>query len=377
MRITGAWIYRDNHTFETGDICTKGERISESSEDGVSIDARGLYAIPGLVDIHLHGAVGHDFCDADAEGLGAIAEYEAGHGVLAICPATMTLDEGRLSSIMRTAKLFAEAQRENQGQAGIVGINMEGPFISPKKTGAQNPEYLRLPDVEMLERLIDDSGNFIKLLDIAPELPGSMELIRKFTGRISISIAHTCADYETAAEAFSLGAGHITHLFNAMPGINHREPGPVIAARECGARAELITDGVHIHPAIVRLAFDMFGADRICLISDSMEATGLSDGEYELGGQKVMVSGNRAVLADDKETIAGSVTNLWDCLKTAVNEMAVPLESAVRAASENPARAIGIDRDYGSLTVGKYANIVLADRELNIRSVINRGTLLK
>ena len=189
-----------------------------------------------------------------------------------------------------------------------------------------------------------------------------------------ISIAHTCTDYDTAVKAFEAGATHMTHLYNAMPGITHREPGPIIAALERGAEVELITDNVHIHPAMVRFTFNTFGDDHVILIADSMMACGLPDGQYSLGGQAVTVSGPRATLTEHPGTIAGSATCLYDCMKRAVLEMNVPLESAVRAASENPAKSIGIDNDYGSLAAGRYGNVILADKELNIQAVYQKGT---
>lgn len=377
MKIIGAKVYTKDHVFEQRDICTSMERISDRSGDNIVIDATGLIAIPGLVDIHFHGAVGHDFCDADPEGLRAIAEFEAGHGILAICPATMTLDEERLSRIVMTAKDYSDSWEYGSRGARLVGINLEGPFISADRIGAQNPRFLRLPDIELFESLQKESGGLIKLLDVAPELPGCMELIEKLSGRVNISIAHTNSDYDTACEAFSKGAGHMTHLFNAMPGISHRQPGPIIAAWEHGAEVELIADGIHIHPAVVRFVFDLFEKDRICLISDSMEATGLGDGKYELGAQKVTVSGKRAVLSGSRDTIAGSVVNLFDCMTTAVKEMGIPLELAVMAASENPARSIGIFDDYGSIEPGKLANIVLIDESMAVKGVINHGNTQK
>ena len=179
---------------------------------------------------------------------------------------------------------------------------------------------------------------------------------------------------DTANAAFDAGATHMTHLYNAMPGITHREPGPIIAALERGAEVELITDNVHIHPAMVRFTFNTFGDDHVILIADSMMACGLPDGQYSLGGQAVTVSGPRATLTEHPGTIAGSATCLYDCMKRAVLEMNVPLESAVRAASENPAKSIGIDNDYGSLAAGRYGNVILADKELNIQAVYQKGT---
>ena len=370
MIIKNTLCYTKGHNFRKASLTIREGRIvpdAPAVEGEEIINAEGLYALPGLVDIHFHGAMGHDLCDADPAGLQKIAEYEAANGVLAICPATMTFPEERLALVMETA-----ARHEHTIGADLVGINMEGPFISAQKSGAQNPEYMTAADCAMFRRLNGISGGLIKLIDIAPEGPGNLAFIREISKEVRVSLAHTCADYETAIDAFAAGARHMTHLYNAMPGIGHREPGPVIAALECGADVELITDGIHVHPAMVRFTFHTFGADKVILISDSMMATGLEDGIYRLGGQNVTVAGNRAVLTEHPETIAGSVTNLYDGMRTAVI-MGVPLTDAVRAASENPARAIGVERDYGSLSIGAYGNVILADKELNIVQIIQKG----
>ena len=209
---------------------------------------------------------------------------------------------------------------------------------------------------------------------MAPEEPGNLDFIKECHNEVRISIAHTCTDYDTAIAAFDAGATHMTHLYNAMPGITHRAPGPIIAAMERGAEVELITDNVHIHPAVVRFTFKAFGDDHVILIADSMMACGLPDGQYSLGGQAVTVEGPRATLTEQPGTIAGSATCLYACMKRAVLEMGVPLESAVRAASENPAKSIGVDNDYGSIAAGRYGNIILADQKLNLKAVIQKGT---
>ena len=303
------------------------------------------------------------------EAIQTLADFEASKGVLAICPATMTYPEEFLNKVMDAA-----AAHKNGKGADLVGINMEGPFISPKKVGAQNPEYVQGADAGMFRRLQKRAGGLIKLVDVAPEEPGNLDFIKECHNEVRISIAHTCTDYDTAVQAFEAGATHMTHLYNAMPGITHRAPGPIIAALEHGAEVELITDNVHIHPAMVRFTFNTFGADHVCLIADSMMACGLPDGQYSLGGQAVTVKGPLATLTEQPGTIAGSNTCLYDCMKRAVLEMNVPLESAVRAASENPARSIGVDNDYGSLAAGRYGNVILADKELNIKAVIQKGT---
>ena len=388
MIIKGASVYTKEHRFEKKNIITDGIMISalcasdevrsntesneESGEGKEILDATGLYAIPGLVDIHFHGAMGHDFCDADPDGLKEIARYEAKRGILAICPATMTYSEDILSGIMENAASFTA----DEDMAELVGINMEGPFISPEKIGAQNPQYLMKPDASMFRRLQAKANGLIKIVDIAPELEGSSDFIKALSDDVKISIAHTACDYDTAIDAFNNGAGHVTHLFNAMPGLNHRDPGPIRAAMEKDAEVEIIADGVHIHPAMVRMAFETFSEDKVILIADSMEATGLPDGEYQLGGQKVSVCGKKAVLSEHPDTIAGSVSNLFDCMKTAIH-MGIKKELAIRAASENPAKAIGVSDRFGKISEGYMANIVLVDGNFEIKYVINRGMLIK
>lgn len=374
MIIRNAKVFTGGCRFEERDLLIREGRVVFGAPpmDGEEVlDARGSYALPGLVDIHFHGAVGHDFCDADEAGLQAIADFEASKGVLAICPATMTFSEEILNGIMDAA-----AAHKNGRGADLVGINMEGPYISPRKVGAQNPKYVMGADAGMFRRLQARSGGLIKLVDVAPEEPGNLDFIRACRDEVRISIAHTCTDYETAKEAFAAGASHMTHLYNAMPGITHRAPGPIIAALEEGAEVELITDGVHIHPAMVRFTFRTFGDSHVILVADSMMACGLPDGQYSLGGQAVTVCGPRATLTEHPDTIAGSATCLYDCMRHAVLDMGVPLASAVRAASLNPARSIGIDADYGSLEPGRWGNVVLADGQLNIQKVIRRGKVL-
>lgn len=369
MIIKNAQIFGENGAFQDGDLFIEDQRIAAKAQ-GDTIDASGLYAIPGLTDIHFHGCVGYDFCDGTEEAIAAIAAYEAQNGVTQICPATMTQPEDTLLQISAAAK----AHSNDQG-AALVGINMEGPFISREKKGAQNEKYIHAPDLEMYRRLQDASGNLYKLVAIAPEVEGALDFITATKDEVVLSIAHTAADYDVAKKAIDAGASHLTHCYNAMMPFTHRAPGVVGAASEAHIEAELICDGIHIHPSMVRATFKLFGADKVIFISDSMMATGMTDGEYSLGGQDVTVRGNRATLHDG--TIAGSATNLMDCMRTAVKEMGIPLETAVRCAAVNPAKSIGIDQDYGSLTPGKMANIVLLDKELNIRYVILRGKVIK
>lgn len=370
MIIKNATVYEEDRTFTKRDICVEGAYFTETAE-GEVIDAQNLTAIPGLIDIHFHGCVGHDFCDGTVEAIEAMAEYELKNGITAMAPATMTLAEEELMKISQAASAY-----ENKKGAELVGINMEGPFISLAKKGAQNPLFIHKPDVAMFERLQKESGGLFKLVALAPEEEGAMEFIDALKDQVAICIAHTTAGYETAAEALKRGAKQITHLYNAMPPYTHRAPGVIGAASDSDCMVELICDGVHIHPSVIRNTFRMFGVDRINFISDSMMATGMQDGEYSLGGQAVKVRGNLATLVTDG-AIAGSATNLFNCMKFAVQKAGIPLSQAIQCATKNPAKSIGIFDQYGSISDGKYADLVLMDDDFNIKMVIQKGNIIK
>ncbi len=360
---------------DDGNKCTWGKATEEGSvkntykgnSDGKILDASGLIMIPGLVDIHFHGCRGADMCDGTVEALDVITSYEASVGVTSVCPATMTIPRDELLCVMKNAGDYTY-----HGGAHLVGINMEGPFISPSKKGAQAAENIMHCDYEYFRQLQDAANGLIKLVDIAPEEPGAFEFIDKAKDETVISIAHTAADYDTAKEAIEHGASHATHLYNAMPSLHHRNPGVIGAVRDSQkCHVELICDGVHIHPSVIRATFAMFGAERMILISDSMRATGLEDGEYTLGGQPVTVRGNLATLHDG--TIAGSATNLMDCMRFAVNEAGISLEEAIMCATANPAKEINIFDEAGSISVGKKADFVLLNNALDIVSVYIDG----
>ena len=377
MRRIKGILYTEKFRFEAGVLTIEGDRIASvepCDEKELTAEEKGRYILPGLVDIHLHGCAGADFCDGTVEAMRAIADYELTHGITSICPATMTLPVERLTDICAAC---ASASKTEVLRAGISmgdvirGIYLEGPFISMEKKGAQNSAYIRKPNPEMLVKLQNAAQGLIRIVAIAPETEGAMDCIRDRKKDFRFSIAHTCADYETARKAIEAGASHVTHLYNAMPPYMHREPGVVGAAAESDSvTAELICDGYHIHSSVVRNTFRLFGAERMVLVSDSMMAAGMDDGEYSLGGQKVQVRGSLATLKDG--TLAGSVTNLYDCMKMAVR-MGVPREDAVRAATFNPAMVIGIDTEYGSLREGKMADILITDCELGLWEVIKSG----
>lgn len=373
MIIKNSYVFTEEGKFEREDIFINGEFFSDNilnTKDQEIIDGQGYYAIPGLIDIHFHGANGYDFCDGTEEAIKAIADYELKNGITTICPATMTLGLDKLAEISKAA-----ANYNNHCGAELIGINMEGPFISESKKGAQDSKYIKSPDIDDFRELQNLSEGLYKLVTIAPELDGTMEFIKELKDEVAISIGHTSANYSVAMKAFENGAKQVTHLYNAMTSFSHREPGIVGAAFDNdNVMVELICDGVHVHPSIIRSTFKTFGEDRIILISDSMRATGLSDGKYELGGQKVQVNGNKATLINGG-AIAGSVTNLMDCFRYAVKEACIPLESVIKAATKNPAKAIDIYDKYGSISSGKYANLILLDKDLNIIKIIYKGKL--
>ncbi len=368
MRITGGEVFDLEKGFVRRDVCFDGALVAEESSDGGTYDAAGCYVIPGLTDVHFHGCRGADLSDGDAGGLAVMAEYELSRGVTQICPAGMTLPEEQLQKVCRTAAAY---RREDRPGAELVGINLEGPFLSEEKKGAQNGAWLHAPDVEMLKRLIGASEGLVKLVSVAPELPGALEFVAEASKLTAVSIAHTAADYDTAMAALRAGAREITHLFNAMPPFLHRAPGVVGAAADFApCRVELICDGVHIHPSAVRAVFRLFGPERVVLISDSLRGAGMPDGQYTLGGQDVTVKGPLATLSDG--TIAGSVTDLMACMVKAA-EFGVPLADAVRSAAVTPAEAIGVSDRYGTLEPGKAANAAVLDGDLNLRAVFFRG----
>ena len=374
MRIINGSVF-DGEGFVERDVYADGDLFvgeAACAEGGETVDASGCYVIPGLVDLHFHGSAGADISDGDLAGLHKMGAYEASRGITALCPATMTLPEDVLMRAAQAASAYEPAADE----AALVGINMEGPFISPSKVGAQNPDYVRNPSAEEFRRLQEAAGGLFKLVDIAPEEPGAEEFIREMADEVRISLAHTCTDYDTAVRAFELGARQLTQLYNAMDPMHHRKPGPIPAAVEHGeVTAEIIADGVHIHPAMVRLAFQLFGDDRMILISDTLRAAGLEDGTYDLGGQDVTVRGPVATI--DNGALAGSVSDLMRCLTVAVRDMGIPLASAVKAASANPARALGLDAERGAIEPGKVADAVLLDKEtLDVKAVVLRGELL-
>ena len=381
MLIRNGTILTDNWILKHGDVRIQGRHIHEvleheeqsttgSDRDSITqpwsaddeiVDARGLYVLPGLIDIHTHGCAGFDFCDGSRQGIDTMAAYLAQQGVTSFLGTTMALPGPELEEIVRLGGEAAtsdeagsdrsdpvrpqarEATADRRGgstvpdiRASLRGIYMEGPFFNKGKKGAHVEQNIIGPDLELFDRLQEASGHTIRILAIAPELPGAMALIERLAPSMTISLAHTAAGYDDAIKAFDAGASQLTHIFNAMPGLHHREPGVIGAAMDAKAAAELICDGFHIHPAVVRAVFRMFGPERVILISDSMRACGLENGLYDLGGQQVRLTNGKATLADG--TLAGSASSLLQCLRNAV-AYGIRLPDAVRAAADKIGRA--------------------------------------
>lgn len=374
MILKNAEVFNGDFEKIRADVKIDGEKISKignfSSEDG--LDLTGFVVMPGLIDMHIHGCGGADTGDATPEALETMSQTLVKNGVTSFCPASMTL------SFEELTKIFAniDAMKDKVGGAYIHGANMEGPYIAMSKKGAQNPLYVRNPDKEEFKKLYEGCNGAIRVVDIAPECDGGDEFIKEIQPICPVSIAHTDAGYDEAVHAIELGVRHITHLFNAQSGLHHRKPGVVGAAfdvgRANGVRAELICDGFHIHPATLRIAFREMGEDGTVIISDSMKAAGCPDGDYDLGGQPVYVRDGKALLADG--TIAASTSNVYKELKNVIS-FGIPEKQAVKSATINPAKAIRVDDKTGSIEEGKLADILVVDKDYNIKLVIVKGEI--
>ena len=366
-----AQIYTGLHVIHGGFAVDNGRFCEVGPEAPDALDLGGALVLPGLIDIHTHGNSGHDFSDGDYEGLKTMAAFYARHGITSFAPASMTLPEDVLAKAYETAVRLQAEQPE--GCAVLRGIQMEGPFFAESKKGAQNGDYLRAPDIEMFRRLQETARGLIRIADVAPEEPGGLDFVREVSHSCRVSLAHTAADYDTAKAAFDAGATHVTHLFNAMPPLLHRAPGVIGAACENeNVTAELIGDGLHVHPSTVRLAYRAFGPQRLCLISDSLSCCGCENGVYMLGGQQVFLDGAIARLADG--TIAGSANHLFGILQSTV-AMGIPLADAVRMATYNPARVLGVEHEVGQIAPGLRADFLICTPELQLSQVWLGGTL--
>jgi N-acetylglucosamine-6-phosphate deacetylase len=370
MIIKNGYVFTEEGKFEQKDLYIEGTKFAADEaqiSDRSVYDACGCKIIPGLIDVHSHGAAGCDFGDASPEHLEKILAYEKAHGITSYCPTSMTVSKEELLSIFPTVLHV----KKDKKFAKIAGIHMEGPFVSPAKKGAQNEKHIKKADKDFFYECNQAAGGMIKVMTMAPEEEGALDFIREMHDQVNISLGHTCADFEISQKAFAAGANHVTHLFNAMNPIGHRAPGLIGAAVEDDhCMVEIISDGMHIHPSVIKMMFRAIGADRMVLISDSLSATGLEDGMYELGGQPVIVKDGKATLEDG--TIAGSTTNLYDCMCRAMS-FGVPEADAIFAATRNPARSIGIYDETGAIVPGKTADFLVVESNYELKAVCIDG----
>ena len=372
MFYKNARIFTGDFQFHTGAFEVVDGKFGAVLPENVpedAIDLNGATVIPGLIEVHSHGNSNHDFSDGDYEGLKIMAKYYLSCGVTSFAPASMTLPYDVLSKAFATGRKLADERPE--GCSVLRGINMEGPYFSMKKKGAQNAAYIKDPDFDGFKKLYDECGGLIRIVDLAPELPGAVEFTEKASKLCTVSVAHTDTDYDHARAVFDAGATHMTHLYNAMPGIHHRNPGAIPAGNETpGVQAEIICDGLHIHPASVRLAFNMF-KDRMVVISDSGRCAGMPEGtEFDLGGQTAWVKGGVGRLADG--TISCSASNMWNCMTNCIS-WNIPEEEVIRACTYNPAKALGAENEVGSIETGKVADFLVITNDYADKRVFLAG----
>ncbi|MGW4818237.1 N-acetylglucosamine-6-phosphate deacetylase [Streptomyces sp. NPDC004227] len=365
--LTGARVVLPTGIVDGGRVIVDGTRIADNArEDAEVLDVRGHWLVPGFVDIHNHGGGGASFSGTADDVLTAVRTHRE-HGTTTLVASTVTDDMGLL---VKQAGLLSELAEQGE----IAGVHFEGPFISPCRKGAHSEELLRDPDPAEVRKLIDAARGRARMMTLATELPGGIDSVRLLAEHgVIAAIGHTDATYEQTVEAIDAGATVATHLFNAMPPLGHRAPGPIAALLEDERiTVELINDGVHLHPAALEMAFHHAGAGRVAFITDAMDAAGIGDGRYLLGPLQVEVDGGVARLVEGG-SIAGSTLTLDRAFRRAVTVDRLPVTDVVAALSANPARLLGMDDRVGSLEPGKDADLVLLDEDFALKGVMRRG----
>ncbi len=381
MIISGPQIYTEHGIIKDSRLIIEGEKIhaiddsQKNVTDKIISFPESYHVVPGFIDVHIHGANGFDVMDGTFEALEKISQTLATEGTTSYLATTMTASAEKISQAVQNVGRYIQEKNKTNG-ANLLGIHLEGPFLSPEKAGAQNAKDLLTPSIDSIRAWQKESSNAIKLVTLAPELQNSLELIRFLRKEnIIASIGHTNATYDETIAAMNAGCTHVTHLFNAMRGIHQREPGPIIAALLSEkVTAELILDGIHLHPAIVELAIKTKGKEKIILVTDAMRAKCLKDGFYDLGGQTVEVKNNVALLPNG--TLAGSTLNMFSAIKNLMKFTQCNLLDAIQCASTNPAKLLGVSDTKGSIAPQKDADVVVLDDQLNVVLTVVSGEVV-
>lgn len=374
--IANGRIYTENETIEQGYILVEDGKIIQITEgeyqgDLTTIDVKGQHVLPGFIDIHMHGGYGEDAMDASFEGLKHLSESLLSEGTTSFLATTMTQSDDNIIKALKNIVNY-QAQQDSLNAASIVGIHLEGPFISEYKVGAQNPAYVQRPSVEKVQQFQEIANNQIKVMTFAPEVEGADETLSTLHDQINFSIGHTVATFDEVNEAVAHGAKHVTHLYNAGTAFEHRNPGLSGAAWvNDELSTESIVDGIHSHPASIKIAYKQKGNKRFFLITDAMRAKGMPDGEYDLGGQNVIVKGSEARLTSG--ALAGSILKMNEGLKNLIEFTGASLDDLWRVTSLNQAIALKIEDDKGSIAIGKDADIVVVDDDIQVLTTIKSG----
>ncbi|MFD0357554.1 N-acetylglucosamine-6-phosphate deacetylase [Streptomyces sp. NPDC127110] len=366
--LSGARVVLPTGIVAGGRVIVEGARIAGSApEDATVVDLSGHWVVPGFVDMHNHGGGGASFTSGTADEVLTGVRTHREHGTTTLVASTVT---GDLDELARRAGLLAELTQQGE----IAGIHFEGPFINPCRKGAHKADLLRDPDPAEVRKLVDAAHGAARMVTLATELPGGLDSVRLLAEHgVIAAIGHTDSTYDQTRQAIDAGATVATHLYNAMPGLEHRAPGPIAALLEDErVTVELINDGTHLHPAMLELAFHHAGAHRVALITDAMDAAGFGDGTYHLGPLEVEVKDGVARLVEGG-SIAGSTLTLDTAFKRSVTVDRLPVESVVQAISANPAKLLGLYDEVGSLEPGKYADLVVLDAAFDVKGVMRRG----